>query len=107
MKNISWSHRVSWQLLNLVPVDAGAGLGDELVEERAEAVQVRHPPPPVQYSTIQYGTVQYITVHYSTVQYSHLSSSGTVMRRLPSSATMALRASWLVAARNSESGGSW
>ena len=60
MKNISWSHRVSWQLLNLVPVDAGAGLGDELVEERAEAVQVRHPPPPVQYSTVQYSTVQYI-----------------------------------------------
>ena len=100
MKNISWSHRVSWQLLNLVPVDAGAGLGDELVEERAEAVQVRHPPPPVQYSTVQYNTVQYSTATL-------LSSSGTVMRRLPSSATMALRASWLVAARNSESGGSW
>ena len=100
MKNISWSHRVSWQLLNLVPVDAGAGLGDELVEERAEAVQVRHPPPPVQYSTLQYNTVQYSTATL-------LSSSGTVMRRLPSSATMALRASWLVAARNSESGGSW
>ena len=70
MKNISWSHRVSWQLLNLVPVDAGAGLGDELVEERAEAVQVRHPPPPVQYSTVQYSTVQYSTIQYNTVQYS-------------------------------------